>query len=165
MHTKAITKADVWNHVTKLGSLHSVQAGTIHRAKTICFRICLRKITSSSSAFTGPDDFVYKCQSCQYVESDVTKLQYNIGVSVIFCCAMCSVPTEVIHIPRFEYLASRTAMASSLAPETPLVFERTPSPILFQSSPMTQEEEEAIDDDVSISAAAHAADNPISAAA
>ena len=84
---------------------------------------------------------------------------------------MCPVLTEVTLIPRSEYFASGPAMASPPAPESPLVFERTPSPILFHSSPMTQEEEEeeeeeeAIDDDMSMSAAAQAADNPISAAA
>ena len=112
MHTKAITKADVWNHLTKLGSLHSAQAGTIHRAKTLCLRICSISKMSSSSAFTGPDDFVYKCQTCHYVEIDVTKLQYKIGVSVILCCTMCSVLTEVAPMTRSEYLASGPAMAS-----------------------------------------------------
>ena len=36
IHTKAITKADVWNHLTRLSSLHSVQAGSPRRAKAFC---------------------------------------------------------------------------------------------------------------------------------
>ena len=120
-------------------------------------------MTSSASAFTGPDDFVYKCTACQYVENDVSRLRYKFGASVILCCAICPALTEVMLIPRFEYLASQTAMASSPATETPMLFERTPSPLPL-SSPMS-EEDEAIDDDMSISAAAQAADNPFSTAA
>ena len=68
-----------------------------------------------------------------------------------------------MHIQRFEYIASQQAMASPHALETPVLLERTPSPLPL-SSPMS-DEEDAIDDDMSISAAAQAADNLLSAAA
>ena len=94
IHTKAITKADVWNHLTRLSSLHSVQAGSPRRAKAFCIRILLTNMMSSSSAFIGPEDFVYICPTCSSVEEDVRRLRHKMGAIPQSYCVVLFAPSS-----------------------------------------------------------------------
>ena len=58
IHIKAISKADIWTHLTRLSSLHSsAQAGSHQRAKACCLRVIATSqatMSTSNSAFIGP---------------------------------------------------------------------------------------------------------------
>ena len=58
IHIKAITKADIWTHLTRLSSLHSsAQAGSHQRATAFCLRIIATSeatMSTSASASIGP---------------------------------------------------------------------------------------------------------------
>ena len=120
----------------------------------------------SSSAFIGPEDFLYICPTCISVEEDVRKLRYKMGAgaAVVLCCSVCTFFIEVTLIHRSQYLLSGSAMASSLALQLSPTRERTPSPVPSQL-PMMNKNEEIADDEMSVTAVSQAADNPISTAA
>ena len=133
IHIKAITKADVWTHLTRVSSLHSVQAGSHQRAKSFCIGILTTStaMMSSSSAFIGPGDYVHVCPACKYVEEDVSKLRINTGVgaTIMLCCAKCTLFTEVKPVSRSQHFSTGSTMASPLPLKLSPTRERTPSPI------------------------------------
>ena len=106
IHTKAITTADVWIHLTKLAQLmntlsvhlsHVARAGTSsRRATSLCIR--LRPFCAMSTGFAAlenvipsQDVVVFRCPACNHVEADKTKLKWKVqpGSSIALCCGMC----------------------------------------------------------------------------
>ena len=145
IHIKAITKADVWTHLTRLSFLHSVQAGPHLRAKASCLRvIATPKVTMSSSlrAFIGPGSFVYVCPACQSAEEDVNKLKMNTDIpqSVILCCPNCDPCVAVDKVNRSDYQqAVLESLSLNEASQPPL--EGVPSAETIPSPPCDSKKE------------------------
>ena len=139
IHTKAITKADIWTHLTRLSSLHSpAQApGSKQLAKVCCLRVrCFEAtMSTSASALAGAensDSFVYKCPTCKFVEWNVAKLKIDILSSPpTLCCSKCEPFIGVDIVPRDYHEA--------VLESRQLVVETMTQNLLSEASPPTLE--------------------------
>ena len=127
IHTKAITKSDVWSHLSKLAQLfpHVAQAGTsLRRANSLCIRPRSSR-TMSQSGFTvlenfypSQEDVVFRCSKCNHLEADADKLKkrFQIGTSITLCCSVCDELHEVVVIvsPKSDVDTSMSTPASPL---------------------------------------------------
>ena len=115
MHIKAITKVDVWTHLSRLAQLVNTPctrldpAGPhLRRATSLCSWLRPCCIMNSESSFTAIDAVapaegvvVFRCTKCNNIEMDTKKLKWkvNIGAAILLCCAICpewhTVETEI----------------------------------------------------------------------